>query len=54
MNRVMKLLCFLLAGVLSAMLFTTSSNAYGSWLGWDLVDSGKHLDYDGNSAYMIL
>ena len=20
---------------------------------WDCVDSGKHLDYDGNSAYMI-
>lgn len=19
---------------------------------WDLVDSGKHLDYDGNSSYM--
>ena len=34
------------------MLVLGNTAAYAGYQGWDLVDSGKHLDYDGNSAYM--
>ncbi len=36
------------------ILFSSSLPAYAqAYLNsWDLVDSGKHLDYDGNSKYM--
>jgi hypothetical protein len=41
---------FICTIVLALQLF--SVNAFAALLGWDLVDSGKHLDYDGNSSYM--
>lgn len=35
-----------------AMLFPITAFAQAYVQTWDLVDSGKHLDYDGNSTYM--
>lgn len=34
------------------MLFPITAFAQAYVQTWDLVDSGKHLDYDGNSTYM--
>ena len=35
-----------------AMLFPITAFAQAYVQTWDLVDYGKHLDYDGNSTYM--
>ncbi len=35
-----------------AWILFTSIDVFAAYQGWHLVDSGKHLDYDGNSAYM--
>jgi hypothetical protein len=36
---------------LFALAANTSTKAYALW-GYDLVDSGKHLDWDGSCSYM--
>jgi hypothetical protein len=38
------------AAVLSLSFKSTGSHA--ALLGWDLVDDGKHLDWDGNTKYL--
>lgn len=46
-----KLLPLTLAAIMVIGMGTTAfAKAYVQ--SWDLVDSGKHLDYDGNSTYM--
>lgn len=37
--------------IIIALVFSISTNSYAALLGWDLVDSGKHLDWDGNTKY---
>jgi hypothetical protein len=37
---------------LAICLLFTGLPAVAAYQGWDLVDSGKHMDYDGNSSYM--
>lgn len=34
------------------LVFNVPAFATSYIMSWDLVDSGKHLDYDGNSIYM--
>lgn len=41
-----------LVTVLAFSFLSVPASAASYILGWDLVDSGKHLDYDGNSKYM--
>lgn len=43
-------LCLTFALICSLLSIQTSAASYT--LDWNLVDSGKHLDYDGNSKYM--
>lgn len=51
MKKREKLIVFLFVLCIAASATTRIyANAYT--LGWDLVDSGKHLDVDGNSSYM--
>lgn len=50
--RKRKVLCIAFIGSIAVTLQLFSLNAFAALLGWDLVDSGKHLDYDGNSSYM--
>jgi len=37
--------------VLSVALIAAPPTANAALQGWDLVDSGKHLDWDGNTSY---
>ncbi len=51
----MKKIClfFLICVCLSVIIIPgTKVHAAAKIMSWDLVDSGKHLDYDGNSKYM--
>lgn len=49
-----KKICILLA--LCVMLIPITIEAWAEYTiqltGWDLVDSGKHLDWDGSTAYL--
>ena len=48
----MKKILFLSVLITIIILSNMSVFATAYLQGWDLVDSGKHLDYDGNSIYM--
>lgn len=37
--------------VTAVLLLSFNIVSYAALLGWDLVDSGKHLDWDSNSVY---
>lgn len=49
---VKKVVCAALTTLILVSLFSVPAFATAYVLSWDLVDSGKHLDYDGNSSYM--
>lgn len=38
--------------ILVMVLLVTSISSYAALLGWDLVDDGKHLDWDSNTKYL--
>lgn len=40
--------------ILICVRFLVSLKAEAALLGWDLVDSGKHLDWDSNSKYISI
>ena len=50
--QINKAICSMIAVVMMVLLFSTSAFAKAYVQNWNLVDSGKHLDYDGNSTYM--
>jgi hypothetical protein len=45
-------LSMVFAVFLASLFLTTYASATAYVQSWDLVDSGKHMDYDGNSTYM--
>jgi Matrixin. len=47
-----KTLFFSLTSAAMILAFSVPASATSYIQSWDLVDSGKHLDYDGNSTYM--
>lgn len=50
--RKRKIIMGLVIGITIICIKPIAATAKSYLLGWDLVDSGKHLDYDGNSKYM--
>lgn len=45
-----RITAFMTASIISMGAF--SMTAYAALQGWDLVDSGKHLDWDGDTKYV--
>lgn len=41
----------LITSIVVMAVLALNSSSYAALLGWDLVDSGKHLDWDSNSKY---
>ncbi|MFZ3102441.1 MAG: matrixin family metalloprotease [Desulfitobacteriaceae bacterium] len=52
MKHILKSAIVLCFAVFGCFFFSTASYAAVSLQGWDLVDSGKHCDWDGTSAYL--
>lgn len=52
LKRVNKILCTMIVATVMIMSLSIPVFATTYVLTWDLVDSGKHLDYDGDSTYM--
>jgi len=52
MKTTKKLSIIIAFGILLCAVSPVTSYATAYVSGWNLVDSGKHLDYDGNSKYM--
>ena len=50
--QINKGICAIIAVVMMVLFCSISAFAKAYVQTWDLVDSGKHLDYDGNSTYM--
>lgn len=50
--QVSKMVCAMTMAIILMIFFSISVFAQAYVQTWDLVDSGKHLDYDGNSTYM--
>lgn len=52
LKKIKKLLVCVMGTVVLSCMFTFPAFATAYIQTWHLVDSGKHLDYDGNSKYM--
>lgn len=50
-SRIISVALAAIITVSTSMSMAMSASAY-KLLGWDLVDSGKHLDWDGSTHYM--
>lgn len=51
-NKISKMIAMFLAMTMVVSVCSVPAFAASNILTWHLVDSGKHLDYDGNSEYM--
>ncbi|MDR2043199.1 MAG: matrixin family metalloprotease [Clostridium sp.] len=52
MNKRNKFLGLAVVFMVSMSLLMSGFHTLAAWLGWDLVDSGKHLDWDSDTAYL--